>query len=564
MEGIARFLPNNQYMAAMNAAAPTAANPFATMADLAGTTTIYTGDGTISAATRNVEINTTLNFNHGAAGVNGYVRMSSGGYFKNQTSIATNYFEYNNANGILTLQTDTHSVTGIRANNDGGVGNPTAMAEVVAGSNGTAYLNVGATTTRFDFYVNNTSKLAASVLGGSGAFNGSWGFGTSATTAAKVHILGENGQGSGTIIQSMNVSPAENIIEIRDAANVARMSVSATGITFVNNRAFIGSNLGSVVSSASVVHKGADSAFATTNTEYFDGSNNVLWKMQNDGSIGINTAPVAGDRLKITAGGGRDGAINISASNLANNGYSLLAQGTSVGANYYGIWSDAQGATSVCQAFKGSSLASGVTSNYGGHFTARNGTSDSIGVAGIVAGGDSVASTYSAGVFASNSSTQSTTRRGVWAIVTGNIANGSSYGLRAEVDAAGANALNYAVSGLANATVASGTNYGGHFFANGSGITTNIGVYAKASGGGNNYALICDGGSVGIGTTAPDTNCLVELASTNQAFRIMQMTSAQAGGIAALNGMMLYVTDTDGTFTSVGFWGYEAGAWVKL
>lgn len=36
------------------------------------------------------------------------------------------------------------------------------------------------------------------------------------------------------------------------------------------------------------------------------------------------------------------------------------------------------------------------------------------------------------------------------------------------------------------------------------------------------------------------------------------------GAASPLNGDITYVTDTDGTFTTKGFWGYEEGAWVKL
>lgn len=41
-------------------------------------------------------------------------------------------------------------------------------------------------------------------------------------------------------------------------------------------------------------------------------------------------------------------------------------------------------------------------------------------------------------------------------------------------------------------------------------------------------------------------------------------TAAQASGITASDGMITYVNSTDATFTTVGFWGYENGAWVKL
>lgn len=69
---------------------------------------------------------------------------------------------------------------------------------------------------------------------------------------------------------------------------------------------------------------------------------------------------------------------------------------------------------------------------------------------------------------------------------------------------------------------------------------------------------------INTGTPEDDAGALLNLVSTTQAFLIMRMTAAQAGAITAVNGMMLYVTSTDATFTSVGFWGYEGGAWTKL
>jgi len=46
--------------------------------------------------------------------------------------------------------------------------------------------------------------------------------------------------------------------------------------------------------------------------------------------------------------------------------------------------------------------------------------------------------------------------------------------------------------------------------------------------------------------------------------RIHNFTVANMGAASPLNGDITYVTDTDGTFTAKGFWGYEEGAWVKL
>ena len=65
-------------------------------------------------------------------------------------------------------------------------------------------------------------------------------------------------------------------------------------------------------------------------------------------------------------------------------------------------------------------------------------------------------------------------------------------------------------------------------------------------------------------TSAASNDCLVEFTSTDRANRITPMTSAQASLITPLEGMWLVVSDTNGTFTSIGFWGYENGAWVKL
>ncbi len=63
--------------------------------------------------------------------------------------------------------------------------------------------------------------------------------------------------------------------------------------------------------------------------------------------------------------------------------------------------------------------------------------------------------------------------------------------------------LEVALSG-ANAT-ASQTTYGGYVTNTHTGTTaTNVGLYASASGGTNNYAAIFENGSVGIGDTTPE------------------------------------------------------------
>jgi len=70
--------------------------------------------------------------------------------------------------------------------------------------------------------------------------------------------------------------------------------------------------------------------------------------------------------------------------------------------------------------------------------------------------------------------------------------------------------------------------------------------------------------NVGIGTNNPNASAKLEVNSTTKGFRIAPMTSAQASAITPTEGLMVFTSDTDATFTSVGFWGYEGGSWNKL
>lgn len=47
-------------------------------------------------------------------------------------------------------------------------------------------------------------------------------------------------------------------------------------------------------------------------------------------------------------------------------------------------------------------------------------------------------------------------------------------------------------------------------------------------------------------------------------WRPEQYTATEASALTPSNGDLIYVTSTDATFTSVGFWGYENGSWSKL
>lgn len=71
--------------------------------------------------------------------------------------------------------------------------------------------------------------------------------------------------------------------------------------------------------------------------------------------------------------------------------------------------------------------------------------------------------------------------------------------------------------------------------------------------------------NVGIGTTSPVVSAKLEVSSTTSGFLPPRMTATQASAIATpAQGLMLFVTDTNGTFTSVGWWGYNGATWEKL
>lgn len=53
-------------------------------------------------------------------------------------------------------------------------------------------------------------------------------------------------------------------------------------------------------------------------------------------------------------------------------------------------------------------------------------------------------------------------------------------------------------------------------------------------------------------------------AKVNGVLKIKSFTAAEGSALTGANGDIIYVSTTDATFTSVGFWGYQAGAWAKL
>jgi hypothetical protein len=72
-------------------------------------------------------------------------------------------------------------------------------------------------------------------------------------------------------------------------------------------------------------------------------------------------------------------------------------------------------------------------------------------------------------------------------------------------------------------------------------------------------------GNLLLGTTTDAASSILTLSSTSKGFLPTRMTATQASAIASpAEGLLLYVTDTNGTFTAKGWWGWSGAAWEKL
>jgi len=68
---------------------------------------------------------------------------------------------------------------------------------------------------------------------------------------------------------------------------------------------------------------------------------------------------------------------------------------------------------------------------------------------------------------------------------------------------------------------------------------------------------------IGLGAADPDAVAILDIVSTTKGVLFPRMTAVQASAITPVEGLMLFATTTNGTFTSVGLWCYEAAAWSK-
>lgn len=317
---------------------------------------------------------------------------------------------------------------------------------------------------------------------------------------------------------------------------------SVDGTTFsvdgLNNRVGIGNSAPTAKLDITGTLKASDDVNFDANTFFVDASAN---------RVGIGTAAPAAP-LHIASAGNLliDGStsavakLSIQGSTTASQmqvvggaaldaGISITTVPSAATTSFYGVDVDVNTANAV--------------NTRGGSFLARQGTGTNIAVYGQI--------TNSAG-----------SNKAMYGLHSGGGTGTTQWGGHFVHNAA-TTGISYGVQGEANANAPTGTKFGGHFTASGTSVN-NTALYASATGGTLNYGLVVASGSVGIGTTSPNAGAILDITSATQAVLLPRLTAGNASAITPVNGMILYATSTDATFTSVGVWAYEAGAWVKL
>ena len=102
----------------------------------------------------------------------------------------------------------------------------------------------------------------------------------------------------------------------------------------------------------------------------------------------------------------------------------------------------------------------------------------------------------------------------------------------------------------------------GTFGVNSSG---NFIIGCNASGTGTQIAIHSTRNNVGIGTITPNESAKLDVSSTTQGFAPPEMTATQASAISTTSRkLIIYVTDTNGTFTSAGLWMWTGATWKLI
>jgi len=299
-------------------------------------------------------------------------------------------------------------------------------------------------------------------------------------------------------------------------------------------------------------------------------NNNTVVKIDTEGKIGVgNTAPISTFHVSGSQVSSLSNVFTLAPklSNLKfNTSFDMIDSSLYIGLNSYfntaGAWLAAQTVASYIRASSGGltfSVSSGNTINgaYTNSATTKaitlfaNGNTT---IGGVVDWGYRLNSNCNTngfdGMLIQNSSSGGSNKGGIMFYNgNGNLTSliykaGSSF-----TTVADRNTL-FVESGEANGIAVSASNASGYikFLQN---ATERMRVHSN--------------GNIGIGTATPSANAKLEITTTTSApIKLTPMTAAQATALTAEDGQMVYVSTTDATFTSVGFWGRENGAWVKL
>jgi len=133
-------------------------------------------------------------------------------------------------------------------------------------------------------------------------------------------------------------------------------------------------------------------------------------------------------------------------------------------------------------------------------------------------------------------------------LASSSVSSGTVLNLASTSTAAASNTQkvsNISTSG-ANAT-STQTTYGEYISNTHTGTaSTNVALYATASGGTNNYAAIFNAGSVGVGTTTPVASAVLDITSTTQGILAPRLTTTQRDAVASpATGLSVYNTTTN-------------------
>jgi len=85
-----------------------------------------------------------------------------------------------------------------------------------------------------------------------------------------------------------------------------------------------------------------------------------------------------------------------------------------------------------------------------------------------------------------------------------------------------------------------------------------------SSGGKTNLCAAVGNLGVGMATAPAEQLHVTGNTRVDGLIKLTPITAATASALTPAEGDLVMVSDTDATFTSIGFWGYENGAWAKL